>query len=300
MGLFNKKKKSIDLSNITDYSSLNPNVLFGAIGDVGRELWEVLKEGQNNSVDYYSSYKRFKQDLDAKYPIDYSRRIVVPNETITSLRLTVGKCLYLLLAGINTDVYVSIDDDSEPVLLDEDTIFCEFTSALKENEIHYYQALRKYLSSNIVSIVNDTSNLLYGIDFCEGELPINTKECVEYHRFIELEEYNQPNNPNRKWTRVKSAPLFTKCYSINKANPVLLTSLEFLDVLVLDYICFATIAAPTRDLDKVLNVPYKGTTVKKMIEQKFGAGVNQYIENVICDLNCLPFRSFARMGLKIE
>ena len=300
-GLFRKqKRRTVDFSNSAESNMVNPTDFFANTGSVGKQLWQYMIDGQNEAVDIFENYTAFITDLKKRYEKkDFNR--VISADFLAPLTPSAGEIMYLLLLDLDESVFITTwSNPNQIVRLSDEEAYYGILDLLTSDERAFVSELDAYLQDSIIDRVNETSQLMYGIDMCKTALPINSMELVKYHKYLAINDLYSDDNPYRKWNRISRAPLFPFKIS-DKDNPIVLSSLEHTDAPILDYICFATMAAPTRDLDKLLQVAGDdGVTVLQTMIKTFGTGVDKFIYKSITELNCDAFRSYARMDLKIE
>ena len=71
-----------------------------------------------------------------------------------------------------------------------------------------------------------------------------------------------------------------------------------IDMLVLDYLCYATSVHPSRNIDMMLNVG--DPTILKVLIKQYGQGVEKVINNEMADINGYAFRCAVYNGEKIR
>ena len=127
---------------------------------------------------------------------------------------------------------------------------------------------------------------------------MNTLECENYHKFLAGELSDVINK--KKWKRVYHSPIFSP--KVDETNPLIPLSIEYIDILVSDYLCFSTIVNPTMAMESLLRYKNETTSqsIKDLLIEKFGSNIIDYIENVLDDMNGLPFRNYIRNNLKIK
>ena len=299
MGIFRKNRQRVNnTSNMADFK--NPTAFFANTGSTWLALWQEMINGQNESVDIFRNYQSFLANLKKRYEnIDFNR--VITEDFLNPLVPTSGELMYLLLLDVelDTDIFISTyDNPNNSVHLGGTEASFGIKNLLSENEINFVKELGSYLQQRITSRANATSREIYGIERFKSSLPYNTLELVNYHKYLERDELYLDVNPNRKWNRIKNAPLSASSFQISANNPIILSSLEYTDVPVLDYICYATMTIPTKNFDIVFSVD--GGSVIQSLINKYGIGADKFVEKSITELNCLAFRNYARIGYKIE
>ena len=301
MSLFDffRAKKTGDLGKRTVKNTSNdlrnPSNFFAYLGSSMNELWQNIVNGENEAVDIFSEYKRFDNSLSRQYSdINFRRQIE---------DFTVGELMYLYCLDFDKDIYISKSYDLTDVVLLNHNKYEELILKLTNNERTYITELKCYIDKNIKRLCSSVSIRRLGVDFVKTTLPVNTLECVKYHQFLADADMNGTYNYGEKWNRISNAPIIGYFGEITKQdNPLVLISIEHIDALVLDYICYATITLPTLDMDKVM--AYKNPNTNKnvimTIDETLGDGASVFADRAITDMNSAAFRQLVRIGMKAK
>ena len=301
MSLFDffRTKKTEDLDKrMTKNNSndlRNPSNFFAYLGSTMNELWQNIVEGENEAVDIFHEYKQFCNSLLRRYSnIDFHRQIE---------NLTIGELMYLYCLDLKEDIYISKSYDLTDVILLSHYKCKELFLKLSDCERTYITELKNYIDKNIKRLCSSVSISRFDVDFVKTTLPINTLECVKYHQFLADVDMNGTYNHGDKWNRISNAPIIGYFGEITKQdNPLILISIEHIDALVLDYICYATITLPTLDIDKVLAYINPNTNKNALItiEETLGEEASVFADRAITDMNSAAFRQWVRIGIKTK
>ena len=300
LNFFRKKqnKKTLNLEN--------PSVFFSMLGPTMSEMWNNFVEGENQAVDLYFRYFEFKTMLNQKYSdIDFDRKLTQPDNRFPDI--TAGECMYLKMLDLTDNIYLSFDYNTDNVLNLTIREYNNLISQLTPRESSYCTEMKKFCDNYIKSLVNEVSEKLYDIKLLKNSdnaIPLNTLECVNYHKYLAEENYFEENNIHSSWNRIYKAPIVSivAFKKISQNNPLIPSNIKNLGVHILDYICYGTIALPCMDMDKVLQSksPSSDKTILQTIAEVLGDGADQYVERIIVDMNCYNFRRMVRNGLKIK
>ena len=293
---FDRKKASYNSKSLK-----NPSVFFSSLGPTMNNLWQNIVEGQNRAVDIFSRYLQFCNSLSKQYSnIDFLRPIEI-HFSNNDISFTVGELMYLYCLNLKEDIYITKEYDISNVFLlsfhNCEELFMKFTDC----ERTYITELKTYLEKNIKQLCSDVSIRRFDVDFVKSALPVNTLECVKYHQFLADVDIHGTYKRGEKWNRITNAPITGSFGRVTKQDkPLILVNIEHIDSLVLDYICYATIALPTLDMDKVLTFrnPTTNKNVLNTIDETMGEGASIFADRAITDMNSAAFRQWVRMGLK--
>ncbi len=301
MSLFDffRTKKTGDLDKRTAKNNSNdlrnPSNFFAYLGSSMNELWQNIVEGENEAVDIFCEYKRFGNSLLRQYSnIDFRRQIE---------DFTIGELMYLYCLEFDKDIYISKSYDLTDVVLLSHHKYEELILKLTDNERTYITEFKNYIDNNIKRLCSSVSIKRFDVDFVKTTLPVNTLECVKYHQFLADADMNGTYNYGDKWNRISNAPIIGYFGEITKQdNPLILISIEHIDALVLDYICYATITLPTLDMDRVLAYrnPNTNKNVIMTIDETLGDGASVFADRAITDMNSAAFRQWVRIGMKAK
>lgn len=297
--LFGKKEKSVDPS----LNPKNPAALFPLLGPGFADMWGEFVREQHKAVDAFNEYAIFKKDLSKEFPnIDYNRKIYEIETENKPIVLSSGEGMYLKALDLDEGVFIASEHSPEDAVYLEYKQYVQIVSELTEDENRYSNKMRDYISGEIKPLVEEASEEYIGINVCESTIPVNTIQLVNYHRFLAAEmqgnDFSGLDVYEEKWKRIGSAPLF-KSYGMK--NPIIPIGIQYLDALVLDWLCYASMAIPTTDTYKIINYKNEdGISVKDSLIMAYGNGVYTLLIKTLTDLNCSAFRAFARQGLKLE
>ncbi len=273
----------------------NPSIFFAHLGSTMNELWQNIVEGENEAVDIFHEYKQFCNSLLRQYSnINFQRQIG---------NVTIGELMYLYCLDLKKDIYISKSYDLTDVVLLSRYEYKELFLKLSDCERTYITELKNYIDKNIKRLCSSVSIRRFDVDFVKTTLPVNTLECVKYHQFLADVDMNGTYNQGEKWNRISNAPVIGYFEEITKQdNPLILISIEHIDALVLDYICYATITLPTLDMDKVLAYrnPNTNKNVLITIDETLGEGASVFADRAITDMNSAAFRQWVRIGMKTK
>lgn len=297
--LFGKKEKTVDPS----LNPRNPAALFPLLGPGFEAMWGEFVRKQHKAVDAFSDYEHFKKDLLKEFPdVDFDRTIYEIETDHKPIVISAGEGIYLKALDLDKGFFIASEHFPEDAAYVEYREYVKIVSNLTSDENKFSNKMRDYISWEIKPLVEEASEDLIGINMCESTIPINTMMLVKYHRFLAAEmvgsDYSTIDDDAEKWEKIGSAPLFK---TPRQNNPIIPIGIQYLDALVLDWLCFVSMARPTIDTYKIIN--YKrddGMTVKESLKMAYGEGALTIAIKTIKDLNCSAFRSFARQGLKLE
>lgn len=260
------------------------------------ELWQNIVEGENEAADIFCEYKQFANSLSKQYSnIDFRRQIE---------DFTIGELMYLYCLDFDKDIYMSKSHDLTDIVLLSRHKYEELILKLTDSERIYITELKNYIDKNIKRLCSSVSIERFGVDFVKTTLPVNTLECVKYHKFLADADMNGAYNHGDKWNRISNAPIIGGYFGeiTKQDDPLILISIEHIDALVLDYICYATITLPTLDMDKVMAYrnPNTNKNVIMTIDETLGDGASVFADRAITDMNSAAFRQWVRIGIKAK
>lgn len=291
--LFKRKHPKNDLTN--------PTNLFKSMGPTMFKFWNNFIEGEHYAVELYEHYTQFKNKLNSTYRyIDFDRPVYTVHGNDFSIDLKSGECMYLKLLDLDTDCYLAdYDDPSLFVLLTVDD-YKKAVLHLSIDETGYCNFLKEYIDKTIYSLVADVSKKRYGFNIFKHTLPYNSLECTNYHRYLAEENYFDSDSKLKKWNRISNSPISS--YRNNQSNPIIPISIQYIDVMIVDLLCYATIALPTLDLERVLYYvdDESGKSVINSLIARYGEGIDIFIDRIITEMNCAPFHNYVRSGLKLK
>ena len=278
---------------------VTPTMMFNVLGSSLSELWDSMVEGQHLAVKVFLEFKSFKRELDVKYStLDFDRHISEIKIDEVSYELKATHCMYLYMLDLDNDTHISFDNgDGVTILSFSDYI--TITSRLTLIEQSYCDELSAYLNSNILPLVQKTDMTMFGINLCERTVPLNSLELSNYHRYIATNHYLYGTSDQPNWNRIANAPFLVE--RNDNSNPLLITDMKSVSAFVLDYLCYATIAIPSHDLDAVLLYRRENEeSIKDMIGKRYGQEMVDCIDNALNDMNGSMFRTSVFKGLFLE
>lgn len=288
-------QQHVDNEFISTKKISNPFALCGSM--TLDALWDDFVRGEHRAVDMFKAYTLYVSQLKESHSdIDFERVLTDLGNDNNVISLTSGHAMYLNLFDWDNEIYLLLDEaslDSFPMTCSE---LRNVLLLLNDDEIEYCSKLKEYINKNIRPLVEDVCKQLYGVNWCQQVLPVNTLELIRYHNYIREEKYFYYNNENSKWNRVKNSPVLS--YKITKENPLVLLNITDIDMLVLDYLCYATAVHPSRNFDMVLNVG--DPAILKTLIKQYGQGVEKVINNEMADINGYAFRCSVYNGVKIR
>lgn len=304
--IFRKKQartKNNKSSNDLNYLQ-NPSNFFACLGPALNELWQNLVKGEHQAVEIYHNYKKFCDFLSEKYPnINFDRILENIDTEGESIRITAGEVMFLYLMNINKDIYISKNNDLPDGVLLSKNEYIRLVHLLSEKENLYIKELKSYIDQNIKRLCSEVALKRWGDDeWAETSLPIHTRKIMEYHKFIAAADTKGIYNYGDKWNKIYNAPIVANFYLNKKNNPLVLLSVECIDTLILDSICFATISLPSLDIDRVLTYTNNvtGESVLKTIDEVFGNGAHIFADRAITNFSSSEFRYWVKFGMKVE
>ena len=298
------KKEIIDES----LNPLNPAALFSLVGL--DQMWNELVRGEHRAIKEYKKYQNYKESLLKEYKsIDFNRIIKHEDSDCSYFSdITVGETMYLRAFENLDGLYIAKQDNYDEV---EYLSFEDLRIIIRKmtyDEKQFSSSLISYIDNNIRPMVEDTLEDLYGYSSCKTIIPINTKEVVKYHKFLaadmgvsDTSDIDSYEISKKGWDNIKNAPLF-RFFKYEEKNPIIPINLNYIDVFVLDWLCYSTMVIPTIDTYKLLH--YKNEeakmTTKQAIINTYGENASILIEKTLTDLSCSAFRSFIRQGSELQ
>lgn len=297
--LFRKKEKPVDPS----LNPRNPAALFPLLGPGFEDMWGEFVREQHKAVDAFDDYTIFKNNLQKEFPdIDFNRKIYEIETENKPIVLSSGEGMYLKALDMDSGFYIASEYYPEDAVYIDYKEYVQIVSKLTTDENQFSNKMRDYISCEIKPLVEEASEDYIGINVCESTIPVNCTQLVNYHRFLAAEMQGNDLSGlevyEEKWKRIGSAPLFK---SLGQKNPIIPIGIQYLDALILDWLCYASMAIPTTDTYKIINYKNEdGVSVKDSLIMAYGNGAYTLLIKTLTDLNCSAFRAFARQGLKLE
>lgn len=298
MGIFSKifktRKRKIN-------KTMSPTEFFALLGPTMSDFWSDFIKGQNEAVVLFNQYKSFQSKLDMAYSsIDFERFIYNLTLGEESLEIKVKHAMYLYMLNLKKDYYIKLDEFGTTHTLTS-TTYNNIISGLLQEEIDYCNELVKYIEENIYQLVNKVGKTLYDIKICRHVIPLNSLNLCRYHAFIAEGKTPANSEEYKKWHYIDNIPFLYRIIENSPEDPLVITEVTATSAFVLDYLHYATICIPTKNINKLLYFKNEqGSSVRDNIVDTFGQEAMDYIIQVLDDMNGLMFRISVYKGMLMQ
>ena len=291
--------------------NIKPYYFFKQVGGEMQQLYTNVRNGEDKFVRNFENGKNYAREVIDRYNYQSwsgknDKAEIFTTSQGRDISLTTGEKLYLYMAykreqgknhiqegGVivnelqsksksgSTKGLSKVTDQSAPAKLDEYDMI-KIADSLTDEQKGFADEMGKYLSNELAALGNEVSNKMYGYDkFTEKNyIPITS----------------DPNFLNSKVgitddRRIKRAG-FTKALTPKASNPIIVA--DFMDIWskhLIDMSMYNALVLPLEDFQRVYNFresdPDTGqrTSVKSALKDVYGPKVNDYIKNLLNDIN---------------
>lgn len=301
MDVVAKSKALKAFSDLLGKGNIKPYYFFKQLGGSLHSLYKNIRDGEDAFIKNFEKGKDYAKDIISKYDYFSWAKNDKPQEFVTSsgesIYLTTGEKLYIYMAyqreqgkghilggGVVPSSQVSkkgkTSEQSKPIRFDEGDM-TKLASTLTDEQINFAKEMGEYLSNDLAQLGNEVSLKMYG-----------------YEKFTEKNYIPLTSDPNFLTSRagvvddrrIKRAG-FTKATTPKANNPVI--AADFLEVWskhLTDMSMYNAFVLPITDFERVWNYRVKDkdgkiSSVKSAIQREYGKRANDYIKNLLNDIN---------------